>query len=203
LGYLKRHSIRHYKLITNSLNLINNITTIGPINYIRSSRAKRISISVKVDRVRVAVPEGVSMKKAQKFVESKREWINKHVQRLKELKRTYKKPSTLQNIERAHAKTVLILTLEILAKKHGFSYNRVFIKNQKTLWGSCSHKNNINLNVKLILLPEQLREYIILHELVHLKVKNHSSKFWNELARLCPDYRERRRELRTYRLEFM
>ncbi len=179
------------------------IAILGPINFIRSSCAKRISISVKADRVRVAVPVGISMKKAQKFVESKREWINKHVQRLNELQKNYQAPVIPQNIEHSHAKAVLIQTLETLAQKYGFFYNRVFIKNQKTLWGSCSHKNNINLNIKLILLPEKLREYIILHELVHLKVKNHSKEFWNELARLCPDFKERRRELRTYRLEFM
>ena len=174
-----------------------------PIIFVHSSRAKRISISVKAERVRVAVPPGVSMKKAQKFVETKADWIRKHVQRLNELKKNYQAPAMSQNINRTQAKAVLIHTLESLAIKHGFTYNRVFIKNQKTLWGSCSHKNNINLNMKLILLPEELREYIILHELVHLKVKNHSLAFWSELSRYCPDYKKRRRELKTYRLEFM
>ncbi len=180
-----------------------NLPFIIPITYIHSSRAKRISISVKTERVRVAVPPGVSIKKAQKFVESKKEWIRKHVQRLNELKKNYQAPEMSQNINRTHAKAVLIHTLDALAEKHGFAYNRVFIKNQQILWGSCSHKNNINLNVKLILLPEQLREYIILHELVHLKIKNHSPAFWNELSRYCPDYKFRRKELRKYRLEFM
>ncbi len=166
-----------------------------PILFERSTRAKRISISVKADRVRVAVPMGFSMKKAQEFVESKSEWINKHVQRLNELQKNYQALVAPMEVEHSHAKSVLTHTLETLAQKHGFTYNRVFIKNQKTLWGSCSHKNNINLNMKLILLPEELREYIILHELVHLKVKNHSKEFWNELARLCPDFKER--ELRN------
>ena len=180
-----------------------NLPSSIPIIFVHSSRAKRISISVKAERVRVAVPPSVSIKKAQDFVETKKEWIRKHVQRLNELKKNYQALTPSQNINRNQAKTVLIHTLDALAEKYEFTYNRVFIKNQKTLWGSCSHKNNINLNVKLILLPEQLREYIILHELVHLKVKNHSPAFWKELSRYCPDYKFRRKELRKYRLEFM
>ncbi len=187
--------------ISNNMKKI--LPDIGQIYFEYSSRAMRISISVKVERVRVSVPVGVSMKKAQKFVESKSDWIYKHVQRLKELQKNYQAPIAPQNINRTHTKAVLIHKLETLAQKHGFTYNRAFIKNQKTLWGSCSHKNNINLNIKLILLPEPLREYIILHELVHLKVKNHSKTFWQELAHYCPDYMERRKELRVYRLEFM
>ena len=174
-----------------------------PIKYIHSSRAKRISISVKAERLRVAVPQGVSFKKAQKFVESKKEWIRKHVQRLNELKMNYQALTPSQNINRSQAEAVLIHTLDVLAEKHGFTYNRVFIKNQKTLWGSCSLKNNINLNYKLVLLPQELQEYIILHELVHLKHRNHSKAFWHELAKYCPEYQQRKKELRKYRLEFM
>jgi len=111
-----------------------------PILFERSTRAKRISISVKADRVRVAVPMGFSMKKAQEFVESKSEWINKHVQRLNELQKNYQALVAPMEVEHSHAKSVLTHTLETLAQKHGFTYNRVFIKNQKTLWGSCSHK---------------------------------------------------------------
>ncbi|TSA25626.1 M48 family peptidase [bacterium] len=176
---------------------------IGPIYLERSSRAKRISISVKADRVRVAVPTGISIKKAQKFVEEKRDWIRKHVQRLNELQKNYQAPPTSQYINRTHAKAVLIHTLESLAQKHGFTYNRVFIKNQKTIWGSCSHKNNINLNYKLYILPDELQEYVILHEFVHLKIKNHSKNFWNELSRYCPDYKKIKKELKHYRIELM
>jgi len=180
-----------------------NLPSSIPIIFVQSSRAKRISISVKAERVRVAVPPGVSFMKAQKFVESKKEWIRKHVQRLNDLKRNYKAPAISQSINRSQAKAVLIYTLDVLAEKHGFAYNRVFIKNQKTLWGSCSLKNNINLNYKLVLLPQELQEYIILHELVHLKHRNHSKAFWHELAKYCPEYQQRKKELRKYRLEFM
>ena len=181
-----------------------NIHSIGLILLEKSSRAKRVSISVRSDRVRVAVPNGVSFKQAEKFVLTKTNWIKKHLQKLEYLNRNHQTPIHDQKpIERNRAKAVLIHKLESLAQKNGFKYNRVFIKNQKTIWGSCSIKNNINLNYKLVLLTEELQEYVILHELVHLKIKNHSKEFWNELARYCPDYKSRKRELKCFRIEFL
>lgn len=184
--------------------IIKDIPYIGTIHFIHSSRAKRISISIRGTNVRVAVPKGVSMEKAKQFVLSKKEWITKHLNKLDALENEYNQLNgNASTMDRVFAKKQLINKLEYLAQRYGFTYNRVFIKNQKTLWGSCSHKNNINLNIKLILLPDKLQEYIILHELVHLKVKNHSATFWKELAKYCPEYQQRRKELRKYRLEFM
>lgn len=181
-----------------------NLPSIGPVLFERSKRAKRISISVRSDRVRVAIPKGVSFKQAEKFVLTKTNWIMKHLQKMEDLKRNYKTPVYDQSsIDRNTAKAALIHKLESLARKHGFKYNRVFVKNQRTIWGSCSNKNNINLNYKLYSLPDSLQEYVILHELVHLKIKNHSKEFWNELARYCPDYKRRKKELKGYRIEFL
>ncbi|MDH3344711.1 MAG: M48 family metallopeptidase, partial [Desulfobacteraceae bacterium] len=82
--------------------------------------------------------------------------------------------------------------------KHGFKYNRVFIRNQKTRWGSCSSKDNISLNVKLVRLPEKLMDYIILHELVHTRVKNHGKKYYAVLDRIVGDRKSLDRELKNY-----
>lgn len=154
--------------------------------------------------MRVAVPKGVSFKQAEKFVLTKTNWIEKHLQKLEDLKRNYKTPIDVQSsIDKNTAKAALTHKLEILAQKHGFAYNRVSVKNQRTIWGSCSVKNNINLNCKLYALPDTLQEYVILHELVHLKHRNHSPAFWNELARYCPDYKVRKTELKVYRIEFL
>ncbi|HEX37652.1 MAG TPA: M48 family peptidase [Candidatus Cloacimonetes bacterium] len=184
--------------------MINEFTTLGPIHFIRSSRAKRISISIRGTKVRVAVPVGVPMEKAKEFVLSKQDWILKHLKKFNALQNEYQQSNEdSSTIGRFEAKKLLISKLETLAEKHGFSYNRVFVKNQKTLWGSCSAKKNINLNYKLILLPGELQEYVILHELVHLKHRNHSNKFWQELATYCTRYQQLRKELRKYRLEFM
>jgi len=88
--------------------------------------------------------------------------------------------------------------LKYLAKKHRFTYNRVSIRNQRTRWGSCSSKNNINLNIKLAKLPAELIDYVILHEFVHTRVKDHSNDFWAELNRLVVDEKRMASRLREY-----
>jgi predicted metal-dependent hydrolase len=77
--------------------------------------------------------------------------------------------------------------LRYLAGEHGFNFNHVTIRQQKTRWGSCSPKNNISLNIKLVLLPEALLDYVLLHELVHTRIHNHSRKFWAELDKYVVD----------------
>ena len=94
----------------------------------------------------------------------------------------------------------LVDRLNYLAVKYGFQYNRVFIKNQKTRWGSCSGKNNINLNLNLVRLPDELIDYTILHELVHTRIKNHGQQFWAQLDRLLGDGRKLDRALNEYNL---
>jgi len=88
-----------------------------------------------------------------------------------------------------------------LAKIYNFKYARASIRNQKTKWGSCSAKNNISLNINLVGLPDQLRDYVILHELVHTGIKNHSKKFWTELDKYTAgSAKELSKKLRKYRL---
>ena len=103
-------------------------------------------------------------------------------------------------VDREEAKKRLIKQVAELAKEHGFSYNHVFIRNQRTRWGSCSAKNNINLNIKLASLPHDLADYVILHELVHTRIKNHSKTFWEALGRLMKDAKAADRRLKAYRL---
>ncbi|PIR89389.1 MAG: hypothetical protein COU07_00620 [Candidatus Harrisonbacteria bacterium CG10_big_fil_rev_8_21_14_0_10_40_38] len=81
------------------------------------------------------------------------------------------------------------------------SFNRIFIKNQKTCWGSCSEKRNLNFNYKLFFLPAILRDYVIVHELCHLEEFNHSPRFWGLVSRVFPDYRKLRRELKIRNYE--
>ncbi len=97
---------------------------------------------------------------------------------------------------RKEAKEFLPGRLAVLALKYGFKYTRVFIKNHRSRWGSCSVKNNINLSLHLMRLSDHLIDYVMLHELVHTVVKNHSSAFWARLAKVCPDVQLLRKELR-------
>ena len=99
-----------------------------------------------------------------------------------------------------HASIQLKERIDFFSEKHNFKYNKLFIKNQKTRWGSCSGENNINLNAKLLNLPQKLIDYVILHELVHTKVKNHSTEFWFTLESYMDDSKKYDKELKKYSL---
>ena len=181
------------------------IDKIGLILFERSKRAKRLSISVKpFTGVRVAVPYGVSLKKAKEFTHSNINWIQKHLSKMKQVEQEYNSIGIISsNIDRTKSKIALVNRLSELAEKHGFNYNRVFIRNQKTLWGSCSPKNNINLNMKLLKLPDEIIDYVILHELVHTRINNHSRRFWAELNRFLGDAKRFDRQLKNYKIELL
>ena len=97
--------------------------------------------------------------------------------------------ATLENWYRHEAKTYIGKRVAELAKQHGFEYERVTIKGQSTRWGSCSAKHNLNFNWKLMMTPPAAIDYVIIHELCHLREMNHSKKFWKLVARYCPDYK--------------
>ena len=101
---------------------------------------------------------------------------------------------------RSQAKAYLPGRLAELAAEHGFSYNQVRIKHNVSNWGSCSVKGNINLNLNLMRLPQDLQDYVMLHELCHLKHMNHGPKFHTLLESVCPDHLALRRRLKEYKL---
>jgi len=101
------------------------------------------------------------------------------------------------------ARAVLLPWLASLAADRGLSFKRTYVKNQVSLWGSCSKKRNINLNRNLLFLPKHLVEYVLHHELTHLEHLNHSGRFWSAFTRVLPNCRELRRELRSLNLDDM
>ena len=101
---------------------------------------------------------------------------------------------------RKQAKAYLPGRLAELAAQHGFSYNQVRIKHNVSNWGSCSVKKNINLNLNLMRLPAELQDYVMLHELCHLKYMNHGKEFHALLESICPNHKELRRQLRDFKL---
>ena len=101
---------------------------------------------------------------------------------------------------RAQAKATLPVRLTELAQQHGFVYHRVAIKNSLTRWGSCSSLGNINLNLRLVTLPQELQDLVMLHELCHLKYLNHGPQFHALLESVCPGHRALAKQLKEYRI---
>jgi len=189
--------------MTNSYTI--NIDGIGPVLFEESRRVKRVIISVRTSKgTRVAVPPRTSFKKALEFVYLKKEWIQKHLARIEQnenRKKAFIDP--LPAIDKADARKRLTDRLYHLAKEHGFTCNNISIREQRTRWGSCSHKNNISLNLKLVLLPKELIDYVILHELVHTRIHNHSKKFWAELDRYAGNGKDMAKLLRINDLRLL
>ncbi len=179
-----------------------NINGIGPVLFERSKRAKRIIITVTPQTgVRVAFPVKTSLAKAEDFVTSKTEWISKQLDIMKQVEKEFEGQPKESDITEARKR--LIGRIDKLANEQGFTYNKVSIRNQRTRWGSCSAKNDISLNSKLILLPKELMDYVILHELVHTRIKNHSSEFWNELDKFTGNAKDKASSLRKYGLALL
>ena len=178
------------------------IEGVGDVLLEHSRRARRIVISVRPGKgVRVAVPRRTSFTSALEFVHTKKAWVQKHLVKL----RDYEKRKQAFNdiflpIDKAEARQKIISRLEQLAKQHRFTYSKVSIRSQRTRWGSCSARGNISLNIKLVALPQELADYIILHELTHTKVHNHSRKFWQELDKHVGNGKAKAKQLIEYGL---
>lgn len=178
------------------------IDGMGTVLFERSKRARHLNITIKpFEGVRVAVPIGFSYKEAERILRLNIGWVEKRRKCIQQAQQKYDSFLTESTeIDKNRARKILVKRLDELSRLNGFSYRRVFIRNQKTRWGSCSAKNNISLNMKLMLLPEELRDYVILHELVHTQIKNHSSKFWRELDKFVGDAKSKQAKLNEFGL---
>ena len=141
------------------------------------------------------------MKEALNFVHKKETWIKKHQASIKEYEDKKKAANeAFLNIDKKEAREKIIGRLAELAGQNGFTYQRVSVRNQRTRWGSCSGKNCISLNYKLVALPQDLFDYVIFHELVHTRVHNHSKKFWAELDKYVGNGKAKAKRLVEYGL---
>ncbi len=175
------------------------IDGVGEVEIQRSRRAKHICLSVRPFKgVRIAVPWNVSYKDAMAVAYEKADWLAEHLKRAAMVEQEANDYNRMAPINRKVARKVIIDRLEELAHRHGFTYKKAFVRNQKTRWGSCSSDNNINLNVNLIRLPAELLDYTILHELVHTRIKDHSPRFWAALGEYVTDPKKVDRELNKY-----
>jgi predicted metal-dependent hydrolase len=169
---------------------------------LRQSRfSKTLRITIYPDnRVAISAPKRASISQIERFILSKQNWI---ILKLKENEYNTKKNPQIKHTAKeiaAYKKQALIFVKQRTAelnKAYGFSYGKISVRNQKSRWGSCSKKGNLNFNYKIILLPPEHADYIIIHELCHLKEFNHSAAFWNLVAQTAPNYKKLRTELRN------
>lgn len=165
----------------------------------KSRRAKRMRLAVYCNaEVVITLPYWASENLAEKFIKEKANWLFNKVAYFKNrqnfplIKRS--RSDYLKN--RNSALELIKQRVEHFNKIYNFNFNNISVRNQKTRWGSCSKKGNLNYSYKILFLPEKIRDYIIVHELCHLGEFNHSRKFWSLLAEVLPDYAAIRRELK-------
>ena len=168
---------------------------IGQVKYKHSKKAKYIRIVINHDsQVSVVIPSNYNIRDAIEFVHSKKNWIQKNKIRIIQKK---KLKMTLSNVELEKFWDNTKQKMVQLANIHQLDFYKLTFKTLKTRWGSCSQNNTICINNIIYYLPEHLKEYIMLHELTHTKIKNHSRIFWEELEKICPNSKLMRRELRN------
>ena len=169
--------------------------------FVRHDRARRYVMRVRADGVlRITLPRWGSKREARLFAEREREWIDKQLERVsreRERARGELLPPKAEGALRARAKMELPPRLLALAADHGLTVTRVTIRNQKSRWGSCSRTGHICLNWRLVTMPDFVRDYVMIHELMHLRRMDHSPKFWQLVAAACPGYKDARAWLRT------
>ena len=163
---------------------------------IRSSR-KSLSLQITPQgQVLVRCPNRMPKREIDAFVESKRAWLQKHLTKIETRPQLpLFSPEEIQ-ILADRALVDLPERVRKFAPLVGVTYGRITIRSQHTRWGSCSAKGNLNFNCLLMLCPEEVRSYVVIHELCHRKQLNHSPKFWAEVERIMPDYKMHRKWLK-------
>ena len=165
--------------------------------FVRHRWARRYILRVLDDgRVRVTLPRWGSKKEARAFVASSGAWIAKQLRKQAAAPRPVIHAERLGHL-RARAATELPPRLIELASEHDIALGRISIRNQRTRWGACSSRGSITLNWRLILVPDFVRDYVMIHELMHRRELNHSRRFWKHVAAACPRYDEARKWLLT------
>ena len=163
------------------------------VNVIYSKR-RSVAIELRMDGIYVRAPKGMSYGEINAFLNEKRGWIEKHWVKMQARKNVLEQlpPFTIDEIRELADKALIIIPekLKKYAPLVGVDYGRVAIRNQRSRWGSCSGKGNLNFNCLLMLFPDEVIDYIVVHELCHRKHMNHSADFYAEVERVFPEYRK-------------
>jgi predicted metal-dependent hydrolase len=165
--------------------------------YKKNKRSKRMKISYcQSSGLTVTVPWFANRWLAEAFILKNSDWILRVFEKVK----NNSSPDVFQDKKyEDHKEQARIFITERLLYYNQFlqlSFEKVFVKRQRRVWGSCSSRRNLNFNYKLLFLEPVLADYVIVHELCHLQEMNHSKKFWDLVASILPDYKERRQKLK-------
>jgi predicted metal-dependent hydrolase len=173
------------------------------LEFVRHPRARRYVVRVRPDgTVRVTIPRRGSKRQAQAFAEEQRDWIDRQIQ-IVERERARRPPLLPGEIRLLRQRALVELPARLfeLAARHGLAVVRVSVRNQRWRWGSCSRAGHICLNWRLVSMPAFVQDYVMIHELMHLKRMDHSPRFWRLVAAACPRYQAARRWLRSAALD--
>ncbi|MBS4026276.1 MAG: M48 family metallopeptidase [Clostridia bacterium] len=184
--------VKRYELIIDS--------QIIPCKLKKHGRAKRLIITVDINGVSVVIPSFIREIEARRLLEEKKNWI---ITKIKELQVHQEEQLAQRELRkqqaswyRQQANEAIMLRVRYYSEKVGVAYNTVRIKDQKTRWGSCSAKKNLNFNWRLIMAPPEVLDYVVVHELCHLIHLNHSPAFWQLVKNQLPDYSRHKRWLK-------
>ena len=185
------------------------------VKIIRSNR-KTLAIQINPDlSVTVRAPMYAPQSDIERILREKESWIQKHIEKIREQEEKRKKMQgekgeygelierdylTNEEIKKLADKALQHIPKRVsyYAKQIGVTYGKITIRNQKTRWGSCSSKGNLNFNCLLMLAPDEVVDYVVVHELCHLIEMNHSKAFWDQVEKVMPDYRIHRKWLKDH-----
>ncbi len=171
-------------------------------------RSKRRTVSVEISReasIIVRASLKMPLRDIDAFLQSKSSWITEHLEIVKST--IAQMPPKLSEQElselRERAKKEIPACVNHYASLMGVEYGRITVRTQKTRFGSCSSKGNLNINLAVMLMPQDIADYVIVHELAHLKEMNHSQRFWKEVERIIPDYKQKRAFLKEKGISYI
>lgn len=169
----------------------------------KKRRIKRLSLSLdRAGNIKVTAPPDFPQAKIDEFIRQHTGWISKQRTAYKKYTHLPEGTGTKRHYaaHKEDARKFITSRVEFWNCRLGFSYTKIAIRNQVSRWGSCSKKGILNFNYRLLMLPLELADYVVVHELCHLKHFNHSKRFWDEVEIVLPEYDKHLKVLKTYRM---
>jgi hypothetical protein len=170
-------------------------------SLLRLKRSSRLRVTIRPGGIcSVSAPWRLSDSQIEGFLSEKGDWLIQKIEHMKLLAPAMtKKEERLEYVTyKEQAREIAVYKVTHFATLYKLPWKKIAIRNQKTRWGSCSRRGNLNFSYKLALLPSDLADYLIVHEVCHLKEFNHSERFWNLVALVIPDYKEKRAALKNF-----